>query len=83
MRLLTGQAGAPTQPEQKRVAQALVRLTFENTFDCKSGGATLALLRALFPGTHGVPDTGAGSSVVEHLTFNQVVDGSIPSRLTK
>src|SRR5262245_18481793 len=24
----------------------------------------------------------AGSSVVEHLTFNQVVDGSIPSRLT-
>ncbi len=25
----------------------------------------------------------AGSSVVEHLTFNQVVDGSIPSRLTK
>jgi hypothetical protein len=25
----------------------------------------------------------AGSSVVEHLTFNQVVDGSIPSRLTQ
>ena len=25
----------------------------------------------------------AGSSVVEHLTFNQVVVGSIPARLTK
>ena len=25
----------------------------------------------------------AGSSVVEHLTFNQVVAGSIPARLTK
>jgi len=46
MRLLTGQAGAPTQPEQKRVAQALERLTIENKFDCKSGGATLALLSA-------------------------------------
>ncbi len=83
MRLLTGHAGAPTQPEQELLAPALERLTFENKFDGKSHGAALAFLRVLFPGIRGVPDTGAGSSVVEHLTFNQVVDGSIPSRLTK
>ena len=29
-----------------------------------------------------LPSTGARSSVVEHLTFNQGVDGSIPSGLT-
>jgi hypothetical protein len=80
---LTGQAGAPTQPEQERVAQAVEQLTFKKKFDYKSCGATLVFLRELFLGTHGVPNAGAGSSVVEHLTFNQVVDGSIPSRLTK
>jgi hypothetical protein len=38
----------------------------------------------LTPGgaTHMVPRLGARSSVVEHLTFNQRVDGSIPSGLT-
>jgi hypothetical protein len=29
-----------------------------------------------------LPKGWAGSSVVEHRTFNAVVDGSIPSRLT-
>ena len=28
------------------------------------------------------PHSGAGSSVVEHVTFNHVVAGSIPARLT-
>jgi hypothetical protein len=33
--------------------------------------------------SYGPPDFGARSSAVEHLTFNQRVDGSIPSGLTK